>query len=367
VIAVSRQKYGTPKAVVEDAIRHWYNVDSVVAGVNANEGENPIVLAGREKKANTEPLSEPTSIAVQDPQEDNENRNKNNNNDEGSKKKKKKKRSGELTSQLDILEKEREGKLPDDPERRKVLEYLESKADYIVRHKDRDDKYVFLPEHKPDFAIPDYKGRHKGTDYKKNGNFIYKVKIDMFEPQNHEIFGKNKAPDIWVGTVQDMVNQLEAIAEGVGGATKFLGIEDKTKDHSVLQNIIQKKKEGLNKEGLLKDKLDKESLKQLIREVAMPREKTIEPEKQSAPETIVEEKPVIETVEKIDREEPKEPKPVAEPIKEETAKPVFEDGKVLKEISADNFHKVKTIHPHERVKITEDIKEIKPGETIRFD
>ena len=45
--AVSREKYGKPKAQVEEEIRHWYNIDSVIAGINANEGDNPIANPSR--------------------------------------------------------------------------------------------------------------------------------------------------------------------------------------------------------------------------------------------------------------------------------------------------------------------------------
>ena len=61
VIAVSREKYGTPKKKVEDDIRKWYNVDSVIAGVNANEGDRPIAnnnAAPSIKKENSAPQNE---------------------------------------------------------------------------------------------------------------------------------------------------------------------------------------------------------------------------------------------------------------------------------------------------------------------
>lgn len=46
--AVSRKKFGTPLSEVEEKIRRWYNIDSVVAGINANEKSNPIVLPKKE-------------------------------------------------------------------------------------------------------------------------------------------------------------------------------------------------------------------------------------------------------------------------------------------------------------------------------
>jgi len=40
--AISREKYASSKESIETDIRNWYNVDSVIAGVNANEKDNPI-------------------------------------------------------------------------------------------------------------------------------------------------------------------------------------------------------------------------------------------------------------------------------------------------------------------------------------
>ncbi|MEI6266599.1 MAG: type IV secretion system DNA-binding domain-containing protein [bacterium] len=54
VIAISRKKYGTPKKKVEDDIRKWYNIDSVIAGVNANEGDRPITNPNYIPPANKE-------------------------------------------------------------------------------------------------------------------------------------------------------------------------------------------------------------------------------------------------------------------------------------------------------------------------
>lgn len=54
VVAISRKKYGTPVAEVDEAIRHWYNVDAVIAGVNANEGDNPIINKRKLEKASAQ-------------------------------------------------------------------------------------------------------------------------------------------------------------------------------------------------------------------------------------------------------------------------------------------------------------------------
>ena len=55
VIAVSREKYGHPVAEVEEKIRAWYNVDSVIAGVNANESEKTKIVTP--KKVESKPTA----------------------------------------------------------------------------------------------------------------------------------------------------------------------------------------------------------------------------------------------------------------------------------------------------------------------
>jgi len=127
--------------------------------------------------------------------------------------------------------------------RTKVLKFLQKGSDYIVKHQDGDNKYVFLPENKPVDIVPDPKGRMKGSEYKKDGKKIYDVKIDMYEPSDSEqVFGKNNAPDIWVGTLEEANAQLEAIKKGEGGGTKFVGIEDnKNKGYPKSSDDFQRK------------------------------------------------------------------------------------------------------------------------------
>lgn len=51
ITAVSREKYASPREEVEENIRNWYNVDSVIAGTNANESEATKIVV---EKKNTE-------------------------------------------------------------------------------------------------------------------------------------------------------------------------------------------------------------------------------------------------------------------------------------------------------------------------
>jgi hypothetical protein len=44
----------------------------------------------------------------------------------------------------------------------------------------------------------------------------------------------------------------------------------------------------------------------------------------------------------------------------------YRDDKVVKEISPEDFHQIKTIHPHEKIQIKSEPREIRPGETVDF-
>jgi hypothetical protein len=66
IAAVSRERYGTPREKVEENIRHWYNVDSVIAGVNANESAaNKIVTKHHETEPKKENDSRPKEVSTQ--------------------------------------------------------------------------------------------------------------------------------------------------------------------------------------------------------------------------------------------------------------------------------------------------------------
>jgi hypothetical protein len=71
ITAVSREKYGTPREKVEEDIRHWYNVDSVIAGVNANESEATKIVNPKrptsEPKQQVKEVTTPTEKTVEKP------------------------------------------------------------------------------------------------------------------------------------------------------------------------------------------------------------------------------------------------------------------------------------------------------------
>lgn len=391
VTAVSREKYGKPREQVEQEVNQWYNVDSVIAGVNANEGDSPIVI---KKKPSIE-FDGPKQGSAQAAGEEDKN-----NGSTGSPQVINNKTKGKSDLRLAILTntKNNTNKTEGKPisEKQKVIAELENTADYIVRHKDRDDKYVYLPEHKPEGVIPDKRGRQKGNNYKKNGQKIYEVKISMFEPGEHALFGEGKAPDIWVGTAREMVEQLTAIGEGLGGASKFLGVEDHTNSPAILQAIMPGSKAGAEKpQETIAEKIGVDtlsSIKKALETTLEPPEVSLEPrEKERADEasTVFPAEAGIQNSKEIPDLRPgmtevditEKPTTPEAPVLEATSMskdelketlmsaahpkytPLYRD-KVEKTITAEDFHALKTIEPHEKIKITPT--ELKPGDTVHF-
>ncbi len=383
VKAVSREKYGKKREIVEEEVKHWYNVDSVVAGINANEKDDPIMTKPkptiiREKSeqgsAPTQPLREKKETNINPPAS----------------------KPSELQKKSDlqlaiIANTKNTKKVADKPmtEKQKVIAELEKSADYIVRHKDKDDKYVFLPDNKPEGLIPDKRGRQKGNNYKKNGQKIYEVKISMYEPREHDLFGDGRAPDVWVGTTAEMIDQLQAIGAGLGGGSKFLGVEDHTDTKAILEELLTKLKATPSEKAreTIADKIGVDTLSSLKKAVSVP-EKPQEETRKPAPEApmkkietpkepVAAEQPAV--VEKVEpKETPKPEKPVqAEPIGKSLAEikdvllsvshpketPIYRE-KIEKQITPEDFHNLKTIEPHERIKVV--AKELRPGETVHL-
>lgn len=250
-----------------------------------------------------------------------------------------------------------------------VLDELEQTADYIVRHEKGDNKFVFLPENKPQNIIPDPKGRQKGHDYVKNGKTIYRVKIDMYEPKDTEkIFKKDHGPDIWVGTQDELLDQMDAITAG-GGGTKFIGIEDNTKDKSVLANKIKDREAEKKQTGTIADRISKETLSEILKGAVTP---STGNKGESAKEIINNKKeedkkisqPKGESGTKNENLEFKTDNSIL--AKDET--PVSPSSRKEKIITPENFKKVKEIHPHEIVTIASgnEPADISEGEEIKF-
>ncbi|MBT3949258.1 type IV secretion system DNA-binding domain-containing protein [Candidatus Parcubacteria bacterium] len=246
VIRVSRERYGKSREMIEDKILRWsgmgpdVNDDEDVDTTIKSEVENKKNDGKKKEKkievgTNTEKKSEPIektkpeeTVSLKDLLPP------------ASEKSKDTETVGEDT--LGLLGKDDEKtKETSSPKKfkKEIIDYFEKNADYIIKHKDGDHKYVFLPENKPKDVVLDNKGRRKGSIYEKAGVKIYDVKIDMYESANtEEIFGANKSPDIWVGSLDDALAQFQAIRSGKGGGTKFLGIKDNTNNPEILKEKI---------------------------------------------------------------------------------------------------------------------------------
>ena len=94
-------------------------------------------------------------------------------------------------------------------------------CDLILLHRYGDHKYIYFS--KPADLIPDPKGRVKGQPYIKDGMEIYDVMVDMYASPGHKDETGDEA-DVWVGTEQEVVEQLRAMRSGKGGGTNFMKI-----------------------------------------------------------------------------------------------------------------------------------------------
>lgn len=311
IINRSRQRFSKPREEVEDEIARNAGINiSEFTGMNSNSQSKESVASEIEDSDDENSFVAPIIEEIKD--------NKNKDKNKGSLSDIIKENTAHVSSKKDSSQKESSK----EKAKKKSLNHknLEKEADYIVRHKDGDHKYVFLKENAPSNIIPDEKGRKKGTVYKKNGEEIYRVKIDMYNLDN----SKEKA-DIWVGSVKEMIDQLEAIASGRGGGTKFLGVEAKNnKNKQKLQEEISRRKGKSSKKLTIKEKIDKETLAKIIEQVVTPSDKKNK-----------------------DKEKTK-PTPKKEKV-----------------ITAKNFKKISIIHPHEKVKIVEP-QELEEGKKIKF-
>jgi hypothetical protein len=223
IAAISREKYGTPKEKIEESVRNWYKVDSVIAGVNANEKDNPIAL-------------------------------------------------------------------PTKPER---------------REEEKEEKKEIKPAEKPTSnnelkkAINEALGERGRAEAKK----METVEIKEERPKEVQV----KRTDAGISSIKTLEPSL---------------------------SVPEEKKYK---------KIDKKTLKEIIREVTKPGEES---------------KKVTSVISK--------PKNIT------THKPVVKDDEIsfrakeIKEITPEEFRQLKAIHPHEKIKIKKEVQEIKPGEVVKF-
>jgi hypothetical protein len=253
IAAVSREKYGTPKEKIEESIRDWYKVDSVIAGVNANEKDNPIVVPTKperreERKREIGPAEKSTS-----------------NNEL-------KKAINEALGEKDRAE-------------TKKMETIEVKKEPVKEIESSDDSV---------------------------GPMTPTVVSDLSESPTKSV-GKERPREEAKRTDADI------------GSVK-------TPRESV--SVAEEKKYK---------KIDKKTLKEIIREVTRPGG---ESKKSSF---------------MISR-----PKNIPEHKSSAKDDEINFRAKEIKEITPEEFHQLKTIHPHEKIKIKKEVQEIKPGEVVKF-
>ncbi len=266
ITAVSREKYGTPKKEIEENIRRWYNVDSVIAGVNANEAENPI-------KQKTE------------------------------------RETGEKKNDL----------------KKAIQEALD------------DSKVIIKNEKPPASAKAEFIRPWRGT-----GKQNKKVAEDRVEKAENQ----PTADQPKVGKTEKK-REEKAVSSPVIARRKLDSLPDLRREAISGQST--------NNSQIGKDykKIDKNILRDIIKEVTKPSD-----HRRS-------EKNLESRVQSSGGEQGSHKTKHKETKGEDHDKFTHLHQKKVREVTAEEFHKLRTIEPHEKIKIKET-KEIKPGETVKF-
>ena len=91
----------------------------------------------------------------------------------------------------------------------------------IVPHAKGDHKLIFLKKDAPKDLLKDKRERTKGQPYKKQGETIYEVKLEMHEhPTLKTVTGETMDVRV-IDTPAELDAQMKAIAEGKGGGNNF--------------------------------------------------------------------------------------------------------------------------------------------------
>ncbi|MDD5693353.1 MAG: type IV secretion system DNA-binding domain-containing protein [Patescibacteria group bacterium] len=265
--AVSRETYGSTRESVESSIRQWYNVDSVIAGVNANEQGNKI---------------NPTTA---------------NNRNEGSFK------DNQKLDQQKTLKTERpnnnlKNAISEALTKKETVENQELKSQ-ITSSVEKSETYNSKPELKKEIVNEPLKGTIKIEKVESYRSLAEKKEEIKDEPKHHQ--------------------------------------ERKTKEDSYKA-------------------IGKDTLSNIIREVTKPKNQPIEA---NSPIAKSNNKPQTEIKHQHEYHN------IAN-IKERKSTNILEKERGVREITPEEFHKLKEIHPHERIKIKRDAQEIKPGEIVKF-
>jgi hypothetical protein len=286
IAGVSREKYGSTKENVEDNIRDWYNVDSVIAGVNANEQDNPMPVKKPYKPAATEDNNKADN--------------------------KPKATSNDLK---DALQQASTAKKPASPQQAEP-----------------DNKEVLAEDNnaKPDMK----KAIQKALEEKeKEGSVGTKIETKVTEP----------------------VNEKEPVLVAAKTISKELP-KQVSPSHHESNNIVRHKAEtAVPKQNTYKN-IDRNTLRDIIRDAARPKshhEKVSEPKQ--------EQKPTTNNLPQSDKENV-----INQPKKEIVNQDRAYLAEEVREITPEDFHNLKAIHPHEKISVKKDSKEIKPGDVVKF-
>jgi hypothetical protein len=266
VVALSRKKYATPKEDVENAVRRWYNVDSVIAGVNANETDRPIA----------NPFRKEAEIAIPD--------------------------SKELTP-----------------------------AEKVISNNK-----------------PESQNLQSSSNTNGNSNTIEAFNVDEIS-QKKKRKRKKKKPtsDLTLpdkeSTVSERLANNNDLKELIKKITAPSPIEESGQNNLLNQNNINTHQKFLE----------------------APTEKgsgEVSNSDRAANQPIIE----IKNTPNNDRTSPKAPSyPLASLELNDSA--VDDRGRTVKKIGIEEFHNLKTIHPHEKIIVDSKAnRELKPGETISF-
>lgn len=293
IVALSRKKFGTARDSVEADIRKWYNVDAVIAGVNANDKSSPIPTPNR-------PVEQSPTAVVK-------------------------------------------------PEEAKPTR-IELPEELVKQVKEND----LITAEKPAERPQNSQGT-QSNEVNPNGN------------NNRKKKKKKKNNSEGEGTQVDK----ETLKQIIKDITRPVNEREPRRESPALPpEKIEKPivKEESKQEPQVIKKDDKTPIaRQTEPPKVVPAVQQVQTpiQKHEPAERVVEQKPVAKVEPKTPEAVPVQPKPQE---KKEEIQEHFPKEKVVREITPEEFHALKEIKPHEKITIKQaESKEIHLGDTITFD
>ena len=317
IVGVSREKYGTQRKQVEESIHDWYNVDSVIAGVNANEKDDPIVVANNNVKKDSD-------------------RDRDRNKDRGeSDKSATPKDNNNLKDALHAAMGSNGNDKKAQPPAQVEAKREEKKPEPVKQG--QPDKQPQPEQIKQSQPQQQHQHHNDKADIKKA---LEKAMSEKTKEETQVKLTPKEEP------VRVEAHKLSEKKEPQLVPDKKVTITP--------PNIVRH--ESPKREERDYKKIDKNTLRDIIKDSARPKERPHEERKEKVEATVKATPKPQEIKEAI-----KEVKPV-EVVHNER---VYPDTKE-KEISLEDFYNLKAIHPHEKIQIKKDTQEIKPGEVVKF-